>query len=229
MTSLVFRRTFNHGWLEHHVSRARESAVISWLTVAILPIRIVGDPVLRSPTSAVPVEADGSLPHDVLKLIADMYETMEAANGVGLAANQVGVALRLFVYDCAEARGKTVRRKGAVVNPVLETSEVPETMPDPEHDDEGCLSVPGESYPTGRAKWARVTGLDADGALVTLEGEDLFARMLQHETGHLDGQLYLDRLIGRHARAAKRMVKANGWGVPGLSWTPGEVADPFGH
>ena len=229
MTSLVFRRTFNHAQLEQHVSQARESAVISWLIVAILPIRIVGDPILHSPTNPVPVGADGSLPDDVRKLIADMYETMEAANGVGLAANQVGVRLRLFVYDCAEARGKTVRRKGAVINPVLETSEVPETMPDPESDDEGCLSVPGESYPTGRAKWARVTGLDADGALVTLEGEDLFARMLQHETGHLDGQLYLDRLIGRHARAAKRMLKANGWGVPGLSWTAGEVADPFGH
>jgi peptide deformylase len=158
-----------------------------------------------------------------------MYQTMEAANGVGLAANQVGVGLRLFVYDCAEARGKTVRRKGAVINPVLQTSEVPETMPDPENDDEGCLSVPGESFPTGRAKWARVTGLDADGAPVTLEGEDLFARMLQHETGHLDGLLYLDRLVGRHARSAKRMLKANGWGVPGLSWTPGEVPDPFGH
>jgi peptide deformylase len=197
--------------------------------VAILPIRIVGDPVLHTPTSPVPVEADGSLPDDVLKLIADMYETMEAANGVGLAANQVGVGLRLFVYDCAEARGKTVRREGVVINPVLESSEVPETMPDPENDDEGCLSVPGESYPTGRAKWARVTGLDADGAPVTVEGEDLFARMLQHETGHLDGHLYLDRLLGRHARAAKRMIKANGWGVPGLSWTPGEVADPFGH
>jgi peptide deformylase len=229
MTSLVFRRTFNHAQLEQHVSQARESAVISWLIVAILPIRIVGDPILHSPTNPVPVGADGSLPDDVRKLIADMYETMEAANGVGLAANQVGVRLRLFVYNCAEARGKTVRRKGAVINPVLETSEVPETMPDPESDDEGCLSVPGESYPTGRAKWARVTGLDADGALVTLEGEDLFARMLQHETGHLDGQLYLDRLIGRHARAAKRMLKANGWGVPGLSWTAGEVADPFGH
>jgi peptide deformylase len=197
--------------------------------VAILPIRIVGDPILHESTTPVQVEPDGSVPEDVRKLIADMYETMQAANGVGLAANQVGVGLRLFVYDCAEARGKTVRRKGAVINPVLETSEVPETMPDPENDDEGCLSVPGESFPTGRAKWARVTGLDADGAPVTLEGEDLFARMLQHETGHLDGLLYLDRLVGRHARSAKRMLKANDWGVPGLSWIPGEVPDPFGH
>ena len=208
---------------------ARESADLSYRAVAILPIRIVGDPILHTPTSPVQVGPDGSVAEDVRKLIADMYQTMEAANGVGLAANQVGVGLRLFVYNCAEARGKTVRRKGAVINPVLQTSEVPETMPDPEDDDEGCLSVPGESFPTGRAKWARVTGLDADGAPVTLEGEDLFARMLQHETGHLDGLLYLDRLVGRHARSAKRMLKANGWGVPGLSWTPGEVPDPFGH
>jgi peptide deformylase len=197
--------------------------------VAIRPIRIVGDPVLHTATKPVVLNDDGSLPSDVVELIADMYETMDAANGVGLAANQVGVDLRLFVYDCAEERGKTARKRGVVVNPVLETSEVPETMPDPDNDDEGCLSVPGESYPTGRAKWARVTGLDAEGKPTTLEGNDLFARMLQHETGHLDGLLYLDRLVGRHARAAKRMVKSHGWGVEGLSWTPGEVPDPFGH
>jgi peptide deformylase len=202
---------------------------LSWPIVAVLPIRIVGDPLLHKPTNPVEVGPEGSVPEDVRKLIADMYETMAAANGVGLAANQVGVPLRLFVYDCAEARGKTVRRKGVVINPVLETSEVPETMPDPENDEEGCLSVPGEAFPTGRAKWARVTGLDADGAPVTLEGEDLFARMLQHETGHLDGLVYLDRLVGRHARSAKRMLKSHGWGEPGLSWTPGEVPDPFGH
>jgi len=197
--------------------------------VAILPIRIVGDPVLHQPTQPVPVGADGALPDDLPQLIADMFETMELANGVGLAANQVGVPLRVFVYDCADVRGRTTRRKGVVINPVLETSDIPETMPDPEDDDEGCLSVPGESFPTGRAVWARVTGLDADGSPITIEGEDLFARMLQHETGHLDGKLYLDSLVGRNARSAKRTVKSNGWGVPGLSWTPGTVPDPFGH
>ncbi|OBB68129.1 peptide deformylase [Mycobacterium sp. 852014-50255_SCH5639931] len=197
--------------------------------MAVVPIRIVGDPVLHTPTQPVPVGADGSLPADLPKLIADMYETMDAAHGVGLAANQIGVALRVFVYDCADDRGRTDRRRGVVVNPVLETSEVPETMPDPDTDDEGCLSVPGESFPTGRATWARVTGLDADGKPVEIEGTDLFARMLQHETGHLDGFLYLDRLIGRHARSAKRAVKSHGWGVPGLSWLPGEGPDPFGH
>ena len=207
----------------------RESADLSLLLMAVVPIRIVGDPVLHTATTPVPVGDDGSLPPDLAGLIEDLYDTMSAANGVGLAANQIGVSSRVFVYDCADERGRATRRRGVIVNPVLETSEVPETMPDPDNDDEGCLSVPGESFPTGRASWARVTGLDADGTPITLEGNGLFARMLQHETGHLDGFLYVDKLIGRHARAAKRAVKSNGWGVPGLSWTPGEDPDPFGH
>ena len=131
--------------------------------MAVVPIRIVGDPVLHTPTQPVPVAADGSLPADLAELIANMYDTMDAAHGVGLAANQIGVGLRVFVYDCADDRGRSERRRGVVVNPVLETSDIPETMPDPDNDDEGCLSVPGESFPTGRAKWARVTGLDAEG------------------------------------------------------------------
>ncbi len=197
--------------------------------MAVRPIVILGDPVLHTPTTPVPVGPDGSLPPDLGELITDMYQTMDAANGVGLAANQIGVGLRVFVYDCADERGRATRRRGVVINPVLETSEIPETMPDPETDDEGCLSVPGESFPCGRADWARVTGLDADGNPVTLEGTGLFARMLQHETGHLDGYLYVDKLVGRHARAAKKTAKKNGWGVAGLSWMPGEVPDPFGH
>ncbi len=197
--------------------------------MAVVPIRIVGDPVLHTATSPVPVGEDGSLPAELAELIATMYDTMDAAHGVGLAANQIGVGLRVFVYDCADDRGMANRRRGVVVNPVLETSDVPETMPDPGVDDEGCLSVPGESFPTGRAQWARVTGLDAEGKPVDIEGTGLFARMLQHETGHLDGFLYLDRLIGRYARSAKRAVKSHGWGVPGLSWLPGEDPDPFGH
>jgi peptide deformylase len=208
---------------------ARESADLSLPIVAVLPIRIVGDPVLHTATSPVPVNDDGSLPEDVVELIKDLYDTMDAAYGVGLAANQIGVSKRVFVYDCADERGRSSRRRGVVVNPVLETSEVPETMPDPDNDDEGCLSVPGESFPRGRADWARVTGLDADGTAITLEGNGLFARMLQHETGHLDGFLYVDGLIGRHARAAKRSIKSHGWGVPGLTWMPGEDPDPFGH
>jgi peptide deformylase len=228
-TSLAIRRIFNHGIACWAVSQLGESAHLSLPTVAVVPIRIVGDAVLNTATTPVPVADDGSLPPDVADLITDLYDTMDAAFGVGLAANQIGVSKRVFVYDCAEDRGKTARRRGVIVNPVLETSEVPETMPDPEDDDEGCLSVPGETFPTGRADWARVTGLDADGTPITLEGTGLFARMLQHETGHLDGFLYLDRLVGRYARSAKRAVKSNGWGVPGLTWVPGKDPDPFGH
>lgn len=194
--------------------------------MAILPIRIVGDPVLHQPTQPV----TGPL-SQVTELVADMYDTMDEANGVGLAANQVGVGLRLFVYDCPDqdADPSGARRRGEVINPVLETSAIPETMPDPEDDEEGCLSVPGEQFPTGRADWAKVTGVDVNGDPVLLEGTGFFARMLQHEVGHLDGFLYTDMLIGRHARAAKKTIKRAGWGVPGQSWTPGTVEDPFGH
>jgi peptide deformylase len=198
--------------------------------MAILPICIVGDPVLHNPTEIVALDDDGKAPADVAALLDDMYETMDAANGVGLAANQVGVSKRMFVYDCPEGNGRGgPRRRGEVINPVLETSEIPEIMPDPDDNDEGCLSVPGEQFPTGRADWAKVTGVDRNGDRVELEGKDFFARMLQHETGHLDGFLYVDVLMGRNARAAKKAIKRNGWGVPGLTWLPGEDEDPFGH
>lgn len=177
-------------------------------------IRIAGDPVLHHPTRQVEAFDD-----ELARLADDMFETMYAAEGVGLAANQIGVDLRIFVYDCPDDEG--VRHKGVVVNPVLETSEIPETMPDPDDDWEGCLSVPGESYPTGRASWAKVTGSDLEGNPIEVEGTGYFARCLQHETDHLNGYLYLDRLVGRHVRAAKKMLKANQWGVPGNSWLPG--------
>ncbi|MGP4019448.1 peptide deformylase [Saccharopolyspora sp. 5N708] len=188
--------------------------------MAVHPIRVVGDPVLHNPTR--PVER---FDDELRTLVDDMFETMAAANGVGLAANQIGVDLRLFVYDCPDDEG--VQHRGLVVNPELTTSEIPQTMPDPDDDSEGCLSVPGETYPTGRASWARVIGSDVDGKPVEVEGTGFFARCLQHETDHLDGHLYLERLTGRYARAAKKMVRRNGWGVPGLSWDPAETGDPF--
>ncbi|SDX06809.1 peptide deformylase [Amycolatopsis xylanica] len=176
-------------------------------------IRIAGDPVLHNPTREI-TEFDDAL----RTLTEDMFETMYAAEGVGLAANQIGLDLRVFVYDCPDDEG--TRHKGVVVNPKLETSEIPETMPDPDNDWEGCLSAPGESFPTGRATWAKVTGQDVEGNQIEVEGTGFFARCLQHETDHLDGYIYLDRLVGRHAREAKRMIKSNKWGVPGNSWLP---------
>ncbi len=181
--------------------------------MAVRPIRIIGDPVLHAPTRPVEVFDD-----ELEALVADLFDTMEAAEGVGLAANQVGVDRRLFVYDCPDETTRT-RVRGVVVNPVLETSARPETMPDPD-DDEGCLSVPAESFPTGRADWARVTGVDVHGEPVEVEGRGFLARCLQHEVDHLDGTIYTDRLLGRHRRAALRVLKQNGWGRPGLSWDP---------
>jgi peptide deformylase len=181
--------------------------------VAVRPIVIIGDPVLHAPTR--PVE---TFDEELAALVADMFDTMAAAHGVGLAANQIGVDLRVFVYDCPDEESRTVRR-GVVVNPVLTTSDVPEGMPDPEDDDEGCLSVPGEQFPTGRADRARVTGTDEKGEPVDVEGTGFFARCLQHETDHLDGTLYIDRLIGRNLKAAKRALKRRGFGEGG-TWDP---------
>ena len=189
--------------------------------MTIHPIVIAGEPVLHQPTREI-TEFDEKL----RTLVDDMFETMYAAEGVGLAANQIGLDLRVFVYDCPDDEG--IRHKGVVVNPKLETSEIPETMPDPDDDWEGCLSAPGESYPTGRAKWAKVTGSDIEGNPIEVEGTGYFARCLQHETDHLDGYIYLDRLVGRHARAAKKMLKSNKWGVPGNSWLPPRTPEDDG-
>ena len=190
--------------------------------MTIHPILICGEPVLHRPTVEVTVFDD-----ELAAFVDDLFQTNTAANGAGLAANQIGDLRRVFVFDCPDDEG--VRHRGHVVNPRLETSAVPETMPDPDDDYEGCLSVPGENFPTGRADWAKVVGVDVQGRPVQVEGTGFVARCLQHETDHLDGRLYLDRLVGRHARAARKMVKANGWGVPGHSWLPGRDEDPFGH
>ncbi|KIH72613.1 peptide deformylase [Corynebacterium glutamicum] len=191
--------------------------------MTVRPIVIHGDPVLHNPTQLVTEDVS-----ELQKLIADMYETMDVANGVGLAANQIGVSKRIFVYDCPDDEG--VMHKGCFINPVLETSEIPETMPaDDGSDEEGCLSVPGEGFPTGRAHWAKVTGLNEKGEEVSVEAEGFLARCFQHEVGHLDGFLYTDVLIGRWKRMAKKAIKANGWTEPGLTWMPGEDEDPFGH
>lgn len=213
------------------------------MRMTIMPVVIAGDPVLHNPTEPVVLE-NNQIPEDLATLIQDMYETMDAAHGVGLAANQVGVNKRLFVYGCPdiegpggvrlteeqiEANGGPMRR-GCVINPVLETSELPETMPHEDLDEEGCLSVPGYSYPTGRADWARVTGIDEHGQPVSVEGYGFFARCLQHEVGHLNGYLYTDMLIGRWKRLAKKAFKGEGWNQEGhRTWLPGVDEDPFGH
>lgn len=190
--------------------------------MTIRPILISADPHLTTPCTAVTKVDD-----ELARLVEDLFDTNTAANGAGLAANQIGDLRRVFVYHCRDAAG--VRRRGYVINPQLDTSARPETMPDPDDDLEGCLSLPGEAYPTGRAATAVITGIDLTGHAVEVEGTEELARCFQHETDHLDGHLYLDRLIGRHRRAARRMLKARGWTDAGHSWLPGRDRDPFGH
>lgn len=157
--------------------------------MAILSIRLIGDPVLRTPSE--PVTEFGP---ELVKLIADMDETMRDVDGAGLAAPQVGVNLRIFTYavedDC-----------GHVVNPVLEVGE------QEQDGSEGCLSVPGLGYWTPRKEWSRVRGQDQYGDPVVVEGTGLLARALQHETDHLDGVLYINRLHGNERKAAMRAIR----------------------
>jgi len=186
--------------------------------VTVHAIRIAGDPVLHNPTREI-VDFDGAL----RELAEDMFETMYAAGGVGLAANQIGVDLRVFVYDCPDE--EDVWHAGVVVNPMLETAEIPAAA-DPEKDMEGCLSVPFEAYPTRRAGWARVTGYDLSGARLEVEGTGTLARCFQHETGHLDGHLYLEQLVGEYAEAARLLIEEKNWTGPGHTWMPEIPAEP---
>lgn len=159
------------------------------------PIVQIGDPVLAAP--CVPVTAFDEALH---RLIADMFASMAEANGVGLAANQIGVGLRVFVYDCPDLNH--VRHRGVVVNPVLELPPVADRRLVDE--DEGCLSVAGQYAPLARPNWAHVSGVDGTGAPVTVTGTGLLARCLQHECDHLDGMLYVDRLP---AKARRRVLR----------------------
>ncbi|MFF7732452.1 MULTISPECIES: peptide deformylase [unclassified Streptomyces] len=135
---------------------------------------------------------------DLAALIDDMFLTMYTASGAGLAANQVGVDMRLFVYDCPDDDG--VRHVGHVVNPVLEPLDAARRRLLDEG--EGCLSVPGATMDVPRPDRAVVHGLDRDGEPVVIEGTGYFARCLAHETDHCDGRLYLDRLAKRERRDA---------------------------
>lgn len=155
------------------------------------PIRVLGDPVLRTPAAEVRY-FDG----DLRRLVSRMFTAMYEAQGVGLAAPQIGVALRVFVMDCTGL-------KAVVVNPVLR--EVSGAATDVEL--EGCLSVPGVHYPTARAHDVMVDGLDDHGRRVHLREQGLRARCFQHEVDHLDGRLYLDRLTGETRRQAMRELR----------------------
>jgi peptide deformylase len=166
--------------------------------VSVLPIRRLGDPVLREPARE--VQAFDDLHR---KLIGDMLDTMYAAPGVGLAAPQIGLSLRLFVFDANDGAGP-----GSIANPVLSG------LAGEQEEEEGCLSVPGLWYPTRRSMQARVDGLDGWGDPISLTGEGLLARIFQHETDHLDGVLFIDRLDQADRRRAMGMLSDQELGSP---------------
>ncbi|MDP8986980.1 MAG: peptide deformylase [Actinomycetota bacterium] len=173
-------------------------------------IRIVGDPVLRQPAAPV-TEIDGRL----VRLAEDMIATMYEAPGVGLAAPQVGVQKRLFVYDVQDGEGARV-----LVNPVITESRGEWVY------EEGCLSVPGLSWEIVRPKEVHLIGRDLDGNEVSFEADELLARLFQHEVDHLDGVLLLERLDDDQRRQAKRalrdqMLAADGAGDRRRLRTPG--------
>jgi peptide deformylase len=183
--------------------------------MTIRPICITGNPVLHTKALEVTVFDD-----DLRTLVQDMYETMDEAPGVGLAAPQIGVNLRVFVYDWDAEDGS--EQRGVVINPTLETSEIPEGEPDWEAESEGCLSVPGERFPLKRAGRATLKGIDLDQNPVHIEATGWFARIFQHEFDHLEGILYVDRLIEEYNAEAKEIIQERGWGKDGISWLPGE-------
>jgi peptide deformylase len=155
------------------------------------PITLYGDPVLHQPCA--PVTAFDA---DLEALIDDMFASMYAANGVGLAANQIGVALRVFVYDCPDATGE--RQLGHLVNPVLGPASAFAGLVT---ESEGCLSVPGPRAELPRPGLATAAGVDRHGNPLTISGTGILARCLQHETDHLNGRVYVDHLTAEQREA----------------------------
>jgi peptide deformylase len=177
--------------------------------VAPYAIRILGDPVLRQKAAEV-TDIDGRL----AKLVDDMIPTMYEAAGLGLAAPQVGVQKRLFVYDLQDEQGPKV-----LVNPTISEARGEWVY------EEGCLSVPGLHWEIVRPKEVHLTGLDLDGNEVSIEADELLARLFQHELDHLDGRLLVDLLDEEQRKEAKRAMRdrllapqatPSGSHVPGL-------------
>jgi peptide deformylase len=161
--------------------------------VSVKPIRLFGDPVLRTPAEPV-TDFDAEL----RKLVKDLTETMMDAPGVGLAAPQIGVGLRVFTYYVDDELGH-------LINPSLDLSEEEET------DDEGCLSIPDLVFPTKRAYGVVAKGFDLHGEPVTLTGTEQLARCVQHETDHLDGILFVDRLDPEQRKLAMKAIREADW------------------
>jgi peptide deformylase len=163
--------------------------------MAVLTVRKYGDPVLR--TKARPV---AEITPEIRSIVLDMIDTMYEEVGIGLAASQVGIPLRLMVVG--DEQGREAR---ALVNPVISDSGGEVTA------EEGCLSIPGIFAQVRRAEWVRLEAHDLDGQPVSMTARGLAARVLQHEMDHLDGILFIDRLEPVARDRIKRKIKKEGF------------------
>lgn len=156
-------------------------------------IRLFGDPVLTTP--AQPVE---TFDKELRNLVKDLTETMHNAPGAGLAAPQIGVSLRVFVWDCDDSEGH-------LINPSLDLSD------EMQEGSEGCLSFPDLSFDTPRAMRAVAKGFNMYGDPIVVDGSELLARCLQHETDHLDGIVFIDRLVAEERKKAMKEIRESEW------------------
>jgi peptide deformylase len=174
--------------------------------VAIQPIRLFGDPILRGKATEV-VDFD----QELRRLVQDLTDTMLDAPGAGLAAPQIGVGLRVFTWNVED-------EVGHLVNPVLDLSD------ETQDGDEGCLSLPGLTIDCRRALSVVARGFDMYGEPVTIQGSELLARAIQHETDHLDGVLFIDRLTPELRKQAMREIRESEWfglaGSPTIKVSP---------
>ena len=162
--------------------------------MAVLKVRKYGDPTLRK--SAIPI---GDVTPELRRIIADMTETMYDEVGIGLAAPQVGISLRLIVISDEDSRGVQALLNPAIVERGGEVTG-----------EEGCLSIPGVFAPVTRAAWVKVEARSVDGQPITINARGLRARVLQHEIDHLDGVLFIDRVDPMVRDRIKRKIKKEG-------------------
>jgi peptide deformylase len=177
--------------------------------VSVKSIRLFGDPVLRTP--AEPVR---DFDAELRRLVKDLTDTMEDAPGLGLAAPQIGVGLRVFTYHVDSDE------PGHLINPSLDLSE------EQDEDDEGCLSFPSLVYPVKRAYGVVAKGFNMYGDPVTITGTELLARCVQHETDHLDGILFIDRMDPAQRKLAMKAIREAEWWsdtIPQVKVSPHET------
>jgi len=177
--------------------------------VAVKPIRLFGDPVLTTPAAEVT-----TFDKELRKLVKDLTDTMMDAPGAGLAAPQLGVSLRVFTYDVDDVIGH-------LINPVLDLSD------EMQEGDEGCLSVPDLAFNTRRAMRVVAKGMNEFGEPVVIEGSELMARCVQHETDHLDGIMFIDRLDPETRKEAMRAIREAEWfgeNAPTVKMSPHRIS-----